>query len=90
MKKVLLLVLTLFISFGLFGCEKEEEIPEFVHEVPDEVIVSVYDLPYAEYINLNNPVVTITVKDMGVIVLQLFPLIAPNTVRNLAIRYKII
>ena len=83
MKKTLLVLLLLFLSFGLFGCESEEdETPEVIHEIPDEPYINIQDLPYAEYLNLTNPVVTITVKDMGDIVLHLFPIIAPNTVRN--------
>ena len=83
MKKTLLAVLLVFISFGLFGCEKEEDdTPEVVHDIPDEVYINLQELPYAEYLNLTNPVVTITVKDMGDIVLQLFPTVAPNTVRS--------
>lgn len=81
MKKTLLVLLAAFISFGLFGCEKEEE-QEIVHDIPDEVFVNYNELNYAEYVNLSNPVVTITIKGMGDIVLQLFPEIAPNTVNN--------
>ncbi len=83
MRKTLLALLFVFITFGLFGCEKEEdETPEVIHDIPAEAYVNIQDLPYAEYLNLNNPEVTITVKDMGDIVIQLFPTIAPNTVRN--------
>ena len=83
MKKTLLALLLVLMSFGLFGCEKEEEeIPPVEHNVPDEDFVNLNELPYAEYINLTNPVVTITVKDMGDIVIQLFPDIAPNTVSS--------
>jgi len=83
MKKTLLIVLALFISFGLFGCEKEEEeIPPIEFDVPAEVYVNLQELPYAEYLNLTNPVVTITVEGMGDIVIQLFPSVAPNTVNN--------
>ncbi len=85
MKKTLLVLLALFVSFGLFGCEKEEVDPDpepIVHEVPDEVYVNLNELPYAEYLKLTNPVVTITVEGMGDIVIQLFPTVAPNTVNN--------
>ncbi len=81
MKKTLLVLLLVFISFGLFGCEKEEP-EEVIFDVPEEVYVNLQDLPYAEYLNLTNPVVTITVKGMGDIVIQLFPSVAPNTVNN--------
>jgi len=83
MKKTLLVLLTLLLSLGLFGCEKEDPDPEpIVHDIPDEVYVNLQELPYAEYLNLTNPVVTITVAGMGDIVIQLFPTIAPNTVNN--------
>lgn len=81
MKKSLLVLLVTFISFGLFGCENEEE-QEIVHDIPDEVFINLNELEYSEYVNLSNPVVTITIKGMGDIVLQLFPDIAPNTVNN--------
>ncbi|CCV64149.1 Peptidyl-prolyl cis-trans isomerase [Alteracholeplasma palmae J233] len=35
-----------------------------------------------ELLNKNNPTVTITVKNMGDITLELFPQVAPNTVNN--------
>ncbi len=83
MKKTLLVLLLLLISFGLYGCEKEEVIDDtFVIDVPDEVFINIQNLPYIEHLNLNNPEVTITVKEMGDIVIQLFPLVAPNTVNN--------
>ncbi len=83
MKKTLLLLLSLLLSFGLFGCEKEEEIIEpIVHEIPEERYVNLQELPYAEYLNLSNPIVTITVEGMGDIVIQLFPEVAPNTVNS--------
>ena len=83
MKKLLLVLLSLIVSLGLSGCEKEVETPEPTgFDVPDEVYVNLQELPYAEYLNLSNPVVTITVEGMGDIVIQLFPSIAPNTVNN--------
>jgi len=82
MKKILLLGLTLLLSFGLTGCKEEEELAPTGFDVPEEVYVNLQDLPYAEYLNLTNPVVTITVEGMGDIVIQLFPDVAPNTVNN--------
>ena len=83
MKKLLLLILSIFISFGLLGCEKEVvEEEEVILDIPDEVFVNLQDLPYFEHISLLNPVVTISVRGMGDIVLQLFPDVAPNTVNN--------
>lgn len=80
MKKILLVVLSLTFIFALAGC-KDDEV-EFVFDVPDSYNVNVMDLDYAEYLSLSNPVVTIHVRDMGDIVIQLFPNIAPNTVNN--------
>lgn len=37
---------------------------------------------YTKYLNDNNPVVTIDVKDFGLITVELFPKLAPNTVAN--------
>jgi len=81
MKKILLLVLSLTIVFSLAGCKKDDEVA-FEFDVPDRYNVNIYNLGYIDYINLNNPVVTINVKDMGEIVIQLFPDIAPNSVNN--------
>ena len=39
-------------------------------------------MSYQTYLNPKNPVVTIKVKDMGTITLELFPEVAPNTVHN--------
>lgn len=40
------------------------------------------DLHYFNYLKSSNPVVTITVKDVGVMTLELFPDVAQNTVDN--------
>jgi len=82
MKKILLVIVATFISFGLLGCEKEPVEEQIEIIIPDEEFVNLQDLPYAEYVNLLNPVITISVRDMGDIVLQLFPDVAPNTVSN--------
>ena len=82
MKRFLLVILSVFISFGLLGCEKEPVVEEFEIIIPEEVFVNIQDLPYSEYISLLNPVITISVRDMGDIVLQLFPEVAPNTVSS--------
>lgn len=37
---------------------------------------------FGEKINMKNPIITINVKDYGVIKLELYPEIAPNTVKN--------
>jgi peptidyl-prolyl cis-trans isomerase B (cyclophilin B) len=44
--------------------------------------VDVTTLPYASYLSDTNPVVTITVKNVGEMKLQLFPDVAKNTVDN--------
>ena len=39
-------------------------------------------MTYQEYLNKDNPVVTMTIKKYGTITLELFPEVAPNTVNN--------
>ncbi len=53
-------------------------------DVEDEIRLET--LPYSEFLSESNPVVTITVKDIGEMKLQLFPSEAPNSVNNF-IRY---
>ena len=65
----------------LSGCTKESA-EDFVLEQPADVAVILNELPYREYLKLTNPVVTITVKDIGDIKIQLFPDVAPNTVNS--------
>lgn len=79
-KKILLLVLGLTIVFSLAGCKKEDDAFEFV--TPERYNINIYNLGYIEYVSLNNPVVTINVKDIGEIVIQLFPEVAPNSVNS--------
>lgn len=81
MKKILVLLLSLTIVFGLTGCKNSEE-DVFEFDVPERYNINVYNLGYFEYISLSNPTVTINVRGMGEIVLQLFPNIAPNTVNS--------
>ena len=81
MKKLLLLVLSLALVFTLAGCKEDDE-PEFVFDVPAEYAVNLQELEYSEYLSLSNPTITITVVDMGEIVIQLFPSVAPNTVNS--------
>lgn len=80
MKKTILLFTILFITL-LSSCTKVAEEP-FVIEKPTHVPVVLNELDYSEYLKLSNPVVTITVKDIGVMKLQLFPDLAPNTVNS--------
>lgn len=80
MKKTYILFTIILIAL-LSGCT--EEVPDdFKLEQPDDVPVILNNLPYSEYLSLNNPVVTIKVKDIGEIKLQLFPDLAPNTVNS--------
>lgn len=80
MKRITLLVLSLLTIFTLSACGEEEE--AFVHDVPKEYNLNIQDLEYSDYFSLNNPVVTITIQDIGEIKLQLFPDLAPNSVNN--------
>lgn len=40
------------------------------------------DMNYKEFLNENNPKVSITIKKLGTILLELFPEVAPKTVKN--------
>ena len=82
MKKLLLLLLSVTLAFSLTACKDDEEDQKVVHEVPKEISVNLQELRYAEYLTLNNPVVTISVEGIGDIVIQLFPGVAPVTVDN--------
>lgn len=84
MKKILTLILSIIITFTLVGCEEStrQEETDFVFDVPSGDAVNLQNLPYTDYLSLNNPVVTITVEGMGDIEIQLFPNVAPNTVNN--------
>lgn len=50
--------------------------------VPEEGVIDLTSLPYYEYFSESNPVVTITLEDIGIIEIQLFPDVAKNTVDN--------
>ena len=82
MKKILLLVLSLALVLTLAGCKEEEEIIEFEFNIPDEYNVNLNELGYSEYISMSNPTITISVQNVGDIVIQLFPSVAPNTVNS--------
>jgi len=81
MKKIMMLTLSLILVFTLAGCKKDD-VEEFEFDVPKSYNVNIQELGYAEYLSLSNPVVTINVRDMGEIKIQLFPRLAPNTVNN--------
>lgn len=80
MKKFLLVVLSVIAVFGLSGCKKGEE--EIIFDVPNETYVNLQELPYAGYLKLSNPVITISVHGMGDIKIQLFPSVAKGSVDN--------
>lgn len=48
---------------------------------PEDIVLE--DLSYASYLNESNPEVTIVVKNLGTMTLQLFPDVAPNSVHNM-------
>jgi peptidyl-prolyl cis-trans isomerase B (cyclophilin B) len=81
MKKTYLL-LTIIVALLLTGCTKKND-EEFVLEQPIDVPVILNNLPYKEYLKLSNPVLTIKVKDIGEMKIQLFPDLAPNTVNSI-------
>lgn len=78
MKKRYLILLVILVLL-LVSCEEKEE---FLLEQPTDVSVVYSSLPYSDYLKLSNPVATITVKDVGIIKIQLFKDIAPNTVNS--------
>lgn len=53
------------------------------YNIEAEKAVDTSALPYASYLKDTNPVMTIAVKGMGEIQVELFPDIAPSTVRNI-------
>lgn len=59
---------------ALTGCSAKE------NDINDNTDLS--GLPYYAYLAKTNPVVTITVKDVGIMELQLFPDVSKNTVDN--------
>lgn len=80
MKKFFLVVSAVIMVFGLSSCKKEVE--EITFDVPEEQYVNLQELPYAAYLKLSNPVITIRVHGMGDITLQLFPTVAKGSVDN--------
>jgi len=82
MKKLLTVTLLLLFTFTLTSCKGEEVVLPTGYDIPEEGTVIKNNLPYYDFFRLNNPVITITVKDMGDIVIELFPEQAPNTVAN--------
>ncbi len=81
MKKILVLTLSLILVFTLAGC-KEDEVEAYEFNVPESYNVNIQELGYSEYLSLSNPVVTINIREMGEIKIQLFPSMTPNTVNS--------
>ncbi|MFK5883697.1 MAG: peptidylprolyl isomerase [Candidatus Izemoplasma sp.] len=81
MKKIVLVLVAVFFVFTLSSCKDDDDVE--IIDIPEEGIIYKHNLPYYEYMSLGNPVVTITIKDIGVITIELFPSLAPNTVNNL-------
>lgn len=76
MKKISILIVTILLAFMLISCKKNDKLN-------DEPYNEYYTfLPYYSYLKNDNPVITITVKDFGVMEAHLFPRVAPNTVNN--------
>lgn len=86
--KLFALLLTLLFSFGAFSCgEKGEdnsrgEISEAAVDLKGINFNTEGNQTAMEKYETENPVVAIYVKDYGVIVVELYPEIAPNTVNN--------
>lgn len=77
LKKLCLLGIILVFSFILISCKGRNEI-----NVPPEDGIEYNELEYFEFINDENPVIEIKVKDYGTMYAQLFPEVAKNTVNN--------
>ena len=77
MKKLLIPLLLLIVV--LSGCDPTDDT---IDELSGEGI-DLTTLPYYDYLSESNPVITITIKDMGVMKLQLFTEVAKNTVDNM-------
>lgn len=79
MKKLFTLTLLFLAVLSLSAC-KEEEANTDKYDIPKEGGIILNELPYSSYLRSTNPVITIDVKDMGEMKLQLFPDLAPITV----------
>jgi len=76
LKKILTIVLLVLGMSLVTGCTNKREDNEQKEEI------DMTKLPYAEYLKEDNPVITIKVKDFGVMEAQLFPDVAKLTVDN--------
>ncbi len=76
MKKILTFVLLVLGMSLITGCSNKSEDNQQKEEI------DMTNLPYGQYLKENNPVITIKVKDFGVMEAQLFPSVAKLTVDN--------
>lgn len=76
MKKIFTLMLLIVGVTFITGCTNSKKQLEQKEEI------DMTKLPYVEYLNESNPVITIKVKDFGVMEAQLFPSVAKLTVDN--------
>jgi len=80
MKKTIIFILLAFI---LVGCKEEtSNIEDDTNEVEQNEDIDYSNFVYKQYLDEENPVVTIVVENYGTIKLQLFQEIAPITVNN--------
>jgi len=80
MKKTIIFILLAFI---LVGCKEEtSNIEDEANEVEQNEDIDYSNFVYKQYLDEENPVVTIVVENYGTIKLQLFQEIAPITVNN--------
>lgn len=85
MKKIILVFISIFM-FTLVGCQffsNQQSNKVTGAELTEEELKM---LSYYEYLDNTNPVITITIENLGVMRAQLFPNVAENTVNNF-IRY---
>lgn len=80
MYKKIGLIFVLVSCLILMGCVTQNESDVPIEEEPIEIDLST--LIYFEYLSNDNPVITIKVKNYGIMKAQLFGDIAPNTVNN--------
>lgn len=76
MKKIFTLMLLIVGVTFITGCTNTKK------EIEQKEEIDMTKLPYVEYLNESNPVITIKVKDFGVMEAQLFPSVAKLTVDN--------
>ena len=76
MKKIFALMLLIVGVTFITGCTNTKK------EIEQKEEIDMTKLPYVEYLNESNPVITIKVKDFGVMEAQLFPSVAKLTVDN--------